>query len=59
MSRVLKEMIEKSGKYTKVSYTNKEKRVAFDESFGKAKMELARKVIGDNSALLLKKLSEG
>jgi carbon monoxide dehydrogenase subunit G len=57
MKSTLKEIIEKSGKNTKVSYLNKEKRVTFDESFGKSKMELARKIIGENSVLLSKKLS--
>ena len=46
-----------SKKCTVVSYKNKEKRKSFDESFGQDKMELARKVIGDNYEELLKKLN--
>lgn len=47
-----------SKKCTVVSYKNKEKRKSFDENFGRRKMDLALKVIGDNSDILLQKLKE-
>ena len=47
-----------SKKCTVVSYKNKEKRKSFDETFGRRKMELALKVIGDNSDILLEKLNK-
>ena len=54
-----KEILEQlSKKCTVVSFKNKEKRKSFDETFGDRKMELARKVIGDNSDILLEKLNK-
>jgi len=49
---LLKEKLE--SKKTVVSFENKDKRVAFDETFGQDKIELAKKVIGDKSDVLLK-----
>jgi len=47
-----------SKKCTVVSFKNKEKRKSFDEDFGRRKMDLALKVIGENSDILLQKLKE-
>jgi hypothetical protein len=64
MNKELKEMNKEelqeilSKKYTNVSFKNKEKRKSFDENFGRRKMDLARKVIGENSDILLQKLKE-
>ncbi len=57
MTSLLKDLIEKSGKKTSVHYNGKENRVRFDDSFGKKKVELATKFIGDdeNSLALSKK----
>lgn len=54
MSRLelMKEKLE--SKKTVVSFENKDKRVAFDETLGQDKMDLAKKVIGDKSDVLLK-----
>ena len=57
MKNILRQILEKSGKNTKVSYKNKEKREFFDETFGKNKMEISNKIIGENSILLSNKLS--
>lgn len=58
MTTLLKDLIEQSGKKTEVHYKDKEKRVRFDDSFGKKKVELATKFIGDddNSLALSQKL---
>ena len=42
MKIVLKELIEKSGKKTAISYKNKEKRKSFDESYAKTKMNVIK-----------------
>lgn len=57
---LIKEILAKSGKQTTVYFEGKEKRVAFDESFEKAKMDVAAKFIGneENSRALAAKLSE-
>ena len=46
MSKIIKEIINKSGKKTSVSFENKEKRIAFNEAFGKKKMDIAINFIG-------------
>lgn len=60
MKNILKSLLEKSGKKTVVSFTNKNKRNSLDESFGKEKIEIASKFIGndENSIALAKKLAE-
>ncbi|TPG37801.1 hypothetical protein [Flavobacterium pectinovorum] len=60
MKNILKDLIAKSGKKTVVSFVNKDKRNSFDESFGKEKIEIASKFIGndENSIALSKKLAE-
>jgi hypothetical protein len=59
MKNTLKNILDKSGKKTEISFKNKEKRSSFDESFGKNKMEIASTFIGgdENSIALSKKLA--
>ena len=57
MENIIKNILNKSGKKTTVSYKDKENRKSFDETFGKKKMEIASKFIGDNSISLSKKLA--
>jgi hypothetical protein len=57
MRITIKNILEKSQKKSTVSYKNKENRKSFDETFGKEKMEIASKFIGDNSVYLSKKLA--
>lgn len=42
-----KDILVKSGKQTTVYFEGKEKRVAFDESYEKVKMDIAAKFIGN------------
>ena len=58
MSNTLKNILDKSGKKTTISYSNKENRKSFDESFANKKMEIATNFIGskENSIALAKKL---
>ena len=58
MSNTLKNILDKSGKKTTISYSNKENRKSFDESFANKKMEIATNSIGskENSIALAKKL---
>jgi len=56
MKNIIKNILDKSGKKSTVTYKNKENRKSFDETFGKEKMEIASKFIGDNSVNLSKKL---
>ncbi|WP_394773259.1 hypothetical protein [Flavobacterium sp.] len=60
MKDILKNLLEKSGKKTAVTFANKDKRNSLDESFGKNKIEIASKFIGndENSVALSKKLAE-
>jgi len=48
MSKVLKNIINSSGKKTVVSYTNKEKRTSFDQSFGKDKIDMIDTIISNS-----------
>jgi hypothetical protein len=57
MKNIIKDILDKSGKKTVVSYKDKDNRQSFDETFGKNKMEIASKIIGDNSISLSKKLA--
>ncbi len=57
MENIIKNILDKSGKKTTVSYKDKENRKSFDETFGKKKMEIASKFIGGNSISLSKKLA--
>lgn len=57
MENIIKDILNKSGKKTTVSYKDKENRTSFDETFGKQKMEIASKLIGENSVSLSKKLA--
>ena len=57
MKNIIKDILDKSGKKTVVSYKNKDNRQSFDETFGKNKMEIASKIIGDNSISFSKKLA--
>ena len=57
MENIIKDILNKSGKKTTVSYKDKENRTSFDETFGKQKMEIASKLIGENSLSLSKKLA--
>jgi len=57
MKNILKNILDQSVKKTTVSYQDKENRKSFDETFGKTKMEIASKFIGDNSVSLSKKLA--
>ena len=58
MSNTLKNILDKSGKKTTISYSNKENRKSFDESFANKKMEIATNFIvsKENSIALAKKL---
>jgi len=58
MSSILKNILDRSGKKTTVSFEGKEKRVSFDENFEKTKMDIAAKFIGNekNSIALAAKL---
>jgi|GEM_PF-3351777 len=57
---LIKEILANSGKQTTVYFEGKEKRVAFDESYEKVKMDIAAKFIGneENSRALGAKLAE-
>ncbi|MEO7975661.1 hypothetical protein [Flavobacterium sp.] len=57
MKNIIKDILDKSGKKTVVSYKDKDNRQSFDETFGKNKMEIASKIIGDNSISLSEKLA--
>ncbi|MBF4517491.1 hypothetical protein IRZ71_14090 [Flavobacterium sp. ANB] len=57
MKNIIKNILDKSGKKSTVSYKDKENRKSFDETFGKEKMEIASKFIGDDSINLSKKLA--
>ncbi len=57
MKNTIKTILDKSKKKTTVTYTDKENRTSFDETFGKQKMEIASKLIGDNSITISEKLS--
>lgn len=57
MKNTIKNILDKSGKKTTVTYKDKESRKSFDETFGKQKMEIASQFIGDNSISLSKKLA--
>ena len=57
MKNIIQDILDKSGKKTVVTYKDKENRKSFDETFGKTKMEIASKIIGDNSVSLSKKLA--
>lgn len=58
MKKSWKNILKESGKKTTVSYKNKDKRVSFDDSFGKSKMEIASSLIGskENAIAIAKKL---
>lgn len=56
MKNTIKNILDKSGKKSTVFYRDKENRKSFDENFGKEKMEIASKFIGENSVYLSKKL---
>lgn len=56
MKNTIKNILDKSGKKSIVLYRDKENRKSFDENFGKEKMEIASKFIGENSVYLSKKL---
>jgi hypothetical protein len=56
MSKELTNILNKSGKIKVISYKNKDKRKSFDENFGKNKMEIASKVIGNNASKIAEKL---
>lgn len=58
MKNMIKDILEKSGKKTIISYPEKENRKSFDENYGKEKMEIVSKFIGDNSISLSKKLNK-
>lgn len=59
MKNTLKNILEKSGKKTVISFKDKDKRKSLDESFGKNKIEIVSKFIGSeqNSIALSRKLS--
>ncbi|BDU23457.1 MULTISPECIES: hypothetical protein [unclassified Flavobacterium] len=57
MKNTIKTILDKSKKKTTVTYIDKENRTSFDETFGKQKMEIASKLIGDNSITISEKLS--
>lgn len=57
MKNTIKNILDKSGKKTTIFYKDKESRISFDETFGKQKMEIATKLIGDNSISLSEKLA--
>ncbi|MBE7685599.1 hypothetical protein F7647_05940 [Tenacibaculum piscium] len=57
MENLIKNLLEKSKKKTTVSYTAKNGRIKFDENFGKNKMEIASKLIGENSNSLSERLA--
>ncbi|MCD8443172.1 hypothetical protein [Tenacibaculum finnmarkense] len=57
MENLIKNLLEKSKKKTTVSYTAKNSRIKFDENFGKNKMEIASKLIGENSNSLSERLA--
>jgi hypothetical protein len=56
MKNTLKNILEKAGKKTVVSYKNKDIRKSFDQSFEKTKMDLVSSFIGsDSNAYALEK----
>ncbi|MBE7629189.1 hypothetical protein J2Q11_00145 [Tenacibaculum finnmarkense genomovar finnmarkense] len=57
MENLIKNLLEKSKKKTTVSYAAKNSRIKFDENFGKNKMEIASKLIGENSNSLSERLA--
>lgn len=58
MSKLLKKLIENSGKKQVVNFQDKERRVSLDDTFGKSKIQLVNKIIGsdDNFYKLNEKL---
>jgi hypothetical protein len=60
MNQNIQELIEKSGKRSTVTYKGKDKRVKFDENFGKEKLNKIISALGDddNKALIFQKLSK-
>lgn len=48
MSKLLKKLIEVSGKKQVVTFQDKDKRVSLDDAFGKNKIQLVNKIIGSD-----------
>jgi hypothetical protein len=48
MSKLLKKLIEVSGKKQVVTFQDKNKRVSLDDTFGKTKIQLVNKIIGSD-----------
>ena len=60
MKPTLKKLLESAGKNTTVHFEGKEKRTKFDENFGKDKLDIINKALGDdqNKQLIFQKLSK-
>lgn len=60
MKQLLKNLIEKSGKRSKVSYAKKDERKKFDENFGKDKIDMINVALGGrtNKRMILQKLAK-
>ncbi|MCU4190254.1 hypothetical protein M9Q43_13905 [Flavobacterium sp. HXWNR29] len=48
MSKLLRKLIESSGKKQIVTFQDKDKRVSLDDTFGKNKIQLVSKIIGSD-----------
>ncbi len=60
MKQVIQEMLDKSGKHTSVNFKGKDQRKPFDEDFGKDKLDVINKALGNssNKTEILTKLSK-
>ncbi len=59
MKQIVQQLIKKSGKNTTVDFSGKDRRVKFDENFGKDKLDLIDTALGDesNKSLIFQKIS--
>ena len=49
MKLAIEKLIDESGKNTSVQFDGKTRRVSFDENFGKDKLDIIEKALGDNA----------
>lgn len=49
MRQIIQDLLKKSGKQAEVNYSGKDRRVSFDESFGKHKVDAIKAALGDEA----------
>ena len=60
MKQIIQDLLKKSGKQAEVNYLGKDKRISFDESFGKHKVDTIKAALGDelNRNRVLRQISK-